>query len=106
MLLVLRLLALTVGIATGYRVLDGTMHDPIFKVPELAVAAALIGSSLLPRGAAPNALTAASAYALGVFSILLAGYLVPGRPVDPMLMAAMAINLCTILLLLPRGGGH
>ena len=73
MLLVLRLLALTVGIATAYRVLDGTMNNAIFKVPELAVGAVLILSALLPKGAAPGALSAASAYALGVFSIVLAG---------------------------------
>jgi peptidoglycan/LPS O-acetylase OafA/YrhL len=106
MLLVLRLLALTVGIATGYRVLNGSMNNPVFKVPELAVGGALILAALLPKSAAPSALTAASAYALGVFSIVLSGYLVPGRPVDPLLMAAMAINLATILLLLPRGGHH
>jgi hypothetical protein len=103
MLLVLRLFALTVGISTAWRVLDGTMITGIFKVPELAVGAALVLSALMPRAVAPGALTAASAYALGVFSILLSSYLVPGKPVDPMLIAAMAINLTTILLLLPRG---
>jgi peptidoglycan/LPS O-acetylase OafA/YrhL len=106
MLFVLRLLALTVGIATAYRVLSGTMNNPVFLVPELAVGAALVIAAALPKGAAPGALTAASAYALGVFSIVLAGYLVPHRPVDPLLMAAMAINLATILLLLPRGAHH
>ena len=106
MLWVLRLLSLIVGAATAWRVLDGTVAAGIYKVPELAVGAALIISALLPRGVAPGAMTAASAYALGVFSIVLSGFLVPGRPVDPLLIAAMAVNLTTILLLIPRDGHH
>jgi peptidoglycan/LPS O-acetylase OafA/YrhL len=102
MLLVLRLLAILVGGYTAYRVLDGTVTNPVLKVPELAVGAALILSALLPRGVAPGALSAASAYALGVFSLILSGYLVPGKPVEPLLIAAMAVNLTTMLLLLPR----
>ncbi len=106
MLLILRLLAFAVGGVTAYRVLDGSMTNPTFKVPELAVGGTLILAALLPRGAAPSGLTAASGYALGVFSIALAGYLVPGRPVDPLLIAAMAINLVTIAMLFPRGDHH
>ena len=106
MLLVLRLLALTVGGYTAYRVLNGAVSNPVLKVPELAAGALLVLAALMPRGAAPGALTAASAYALGVFSLVLSGYLVPGRPVDPLLIGMMAANLTTVLLLLPRGGHH
>ncbi len=106
MLILLRILAFTVGAATAWRVLDGQMTAPLFKVADLAVGAVLVIAALLPKAIAPTALIGASAYALGVFSIALAGYLVPGRPVDPLLMAAMAVNLTTILLLFPRGGHH
>jgi hypothetical protein len=106
MLILLRLLSILVGAATAWRVLDGTMTMPLFKVADLAVGAALVIAGLMPKGAAQHALVAANAYALGVFSIALASYLVPGRPADPLLMAAMAVNLTTILLLFPRGGGH
>jgi peptidoglycan/LPS O-acetylase OafA/YrhL len=106
MLLLLRLLSILVGAATAWRVLDGQMTQPLFKVADLAVGAALVIAALMPKGVAPTALVAASAYALGVFSIALAGYLVPGHPADPLLMAAMAVNLTTILLLFPRGGHH
>lgn len=106
MLLILRLLAFAVGGVTAYRVLDGSMTNATFKVPELAVGAALVIAALLPKPVGPTALIAASAYALGVFSIALAGYLVPGRPVDPLLIAAMAINLVTIAMLAPRSSDH
>ncbi|MEZ0243242.1 MAG: hypothetical protein ACAH11_07695 [Sphingomonas sp.] len=106
MLIILRILTFTVGAATAWRVLDGQMTAPLFKVAELALGAALVIAALMPKGVAPTALVTASAYALGVFSIALANYLVPGRPVDPLLMAAMAVNLTTILLLFPRGGHH
>ena len=106
MLIILRLLSFTVGAAAAWRVLDGQMTAPLFKVADLAVGAVLVIAALMPRGIAPTALIAASAYALGVFSIALAGYLVPGKPVDPLLMAAMAVNLTTILLLFPRGSHH
>lgn len=106
MLWVLRLLALAVGAFTAYRVLGGQVAASVFKVPELAAGAALIISALLPRHTAPGAMTAASAYSLGVFSIVLSSYLTPGRPVDPLLIAMMAVNLTTVLLLMPRGGHH
>lgn len=106
MLLLLRILSLVVGAATAWRVLDGTMTAPLFKAADLAVGAALVIAALMPRAVAPMALVTANAYALGVFSVALAGYLVPGRPVDPLLMAAMAVNLTTVLLLFPRGSHH
>ena len=106
MLILLRILSFTVGAATAWRVLDGTMTAPLFKVADLVVGAALVIAALMPKAVAPIALVTASAYALGVFSIALAGYLVPGRPVEPLLMAAMAVNLTTLLLLFPRGGHH
>ena len=106
MLQILRLLSILVGGATAWRVLDGTMTAPLFKVPDLVVGAALVIAALLPRAIAPVALVAASAYALGVFSIALANYLVPGRPVEPLLIAAMAVNLSTLLLLFPRESHH
>jgi hypothetical protein len=106
MLILLRILSFTVGAATAWRVLDGQMTASLFKAAELAVGAALVIAALMPKAIAPTALIAASAYALGVFSIALAGYLVPGKPVDPLLMAAMAVNLTTILLLFPRGAHH
>lgn len=106
MLLVLRILSLVVGGASAWFVLNGAMTAPLFKVADLAVGAALVIAALMPRNIAPTALVAASAYALGVFSIALAGYLVPGKPVDPKLIAAMAVNLTTLLLLFPRGGHH
>jgi hypothetical protein len=106
MLLVLRLLAILVGAATAWRVLDGSMTDAIFKVPDLVLGGVLVIAALLPRSAAPSALLAASAYALGVFSVALATYMVPGRPVEPLLLAGMAVNLATILLLMPKPGAH
>lgn len=106
MLILLRLLSIVVGAATAWRVLDGTMTMPLFKVANLAVGAVLVLAALAPKSIAPSAMATASAYALGVFSIALASYLVPGRPADPLLLAAMAVNLTTILLLFPRGGGH
>ena len=106
MLILLRILSLAVGAATAWRVLDGTMTAPLFKVADIAVGAALVIAALMPRAIAPTALVAASAYALGVFSIALASYLVPGKAVDPLLMAAMAVNLTTLLLLFPRGSHH
>lgn len=106
MLILLRILSFTVGAATAWRVLEGQMTAPLFKVAELAVGAALVIAALMPRSVAPTALIASNAYALGVFSVALAAYLVPGKPVEPLLMAAMAVNLTTILLLFPRGGHH
>jgi hypothetical protein len=106
MLLALRILSIAVGAGTAWRVIDGTMTAPLFKIAELFLGAVLVIAALLPRPVAPTAMIAAHAYALGVFSIALAGYLVPGRPVDPLLMAAMAVNLSAVLLLFPRGGHH
>ncbi|MDF7773700.1 hypothetical protein P1X14_00445 [Sphingomonas sp. AOB5] len=106
MLLVLRLLSILVGAGTAWQVLSGTMTAPLFKVADLALGAALVIAALMPRAIAPTALIAANAYALGVFSIALASYLVPGRPVAPLLIGCMAINLTAILLLFPRGGHH
>lgn len=106
MLLLLRLLSILVGAATAWQVLEGRMTQPLFKVADLAVGAALVIAGLMPKSVAPTALITANAYALGVFSIALASYLVPGRPVDPLLMAAMAVNLATVLLLFPKGGSH
>jgi len=106
MLLILRILSLTVGAATAWRVLDGTMTAPLFKFAELALGAALVIAALMPRKVAPTALIAASAYALGVFSVSLASHLAPGHAMEPLLIAAMAVNLTTILLLFPRGRHH
>jgi hypothetical protein len=106
MLWILRLLSITVGAATAWRVLDGSMTQSLFKVPVLVAGAVLVITALLPRATASVAMVASSAYALGVFSILLASYMVPGRPVDPLLMAAMAVNLTTAALLFPRGEHH
>jgi len=105
MLLLLRLLSILVGAGAAWKVLDGTMTMPLFKVADLAAGAVLVIAGLMPKPVAPTALIAANAYALGVFSIALASYLVPGRPADPLVMAAMAVNLTAILLLFPRGGG-
>lgn len=108
MLLALRLLSLIVGGFTAWRVLDGHMTNTLFKVPDLAVGAALVLAALIPTRGAVAALVTANAYAFGVFSVSLAYYLVPSRPVEPLLIAGMAVNLVVILLLLPRmaGGGH
>ena len=106
MLPILRLLSILVGAATAWRVLDGTMTDPLFKVPDLALGIAMVIAALMPRGYAAPAMTAANAYALGVFSVALAAYLVPGTAVNPLLLAGMAVNVVTILLLLPRPGSH
>lgn len=107
LLIMLRLLSLVVGAATAWRVLDGTMTSALFRVPDLAVGAVLVLAALLPRGAAVPALIGANGYALGVFSVALADYLVPGRPVQPLLIAGMAVNLAVILLLLPKpSSGH
>ncbi|MCW3836417.1 hypothetical protein ACFQ1E_10675 [Sphingomonas canadensis] len=106
MLFVLRLLAILTGGFTAWRVLDGSMTASIFKVPDLVLGVVLVVAALLPRAQAPTALLAASAYSLGVFSVALAQYMVPGRPVDPLLLAGMAVNLATIFLLMPRPGSH
>jgi len=106
MLILLRLLSILVGAGTAWRVLEGVMTAPLFKTADLVVGGVLIVAALMPRPIAPVAMIAANAYALGVFSVALASYLVPGRPVDPLLIAALAVNLTTILLLFPRGGGH
>ncbi len=106
LLLVLRLLSLVVGGVTAWRVLDGTMTSALFKVPDLAVGAVLVLAALLPRPAAGPALIGANAYALGVFSIALAEYLVPGRPVQPLLIAGMAANLVAVVLLLSQSNGR
>ncbi|MBO9714472.1 hypothetical protein [Sphingomonas sp.] len=106
MLWVLRLLTLVVGVGTGWRLLDGVAHSPVLKWPEAFAAVALVVSAMLPRGTANGALIASNSFALGVFSLVLSGYLVPGRPVDPLLIAAMALNLASVLLLISRGGGH
>ena len=106
LMIALRLTALLIGGFTAFRVLDGTMTNKLFVVPDLALGAALIVAALLPKGVAGAALIAANAFALGVFAVALADYLVPGRPVNPILIAGMAANLAAILLLMPRGGGH
>jgi len=108
MLLTLRLLSLIVGGFTAWRVLDGHMVSTLFKVPDLAVGAAMVLAALIPSRGATAALVAANAYAFGVFSVALASYLVPSRPVEPLLIAGMAVNLVVILLLFPKmaGGGH
>lgn len=106
MLQLLRLLSVLLGAGIAWKVLDGTMTMPLFKVADLAAGAALVIAGLMPKPTTSTALIAANAYALGVFSIALASYLVPGRPADPLVIAAMAVNLTTILLLFPRGSGH
>jgi hypothetical protein len=57
----------------------------------------------MPRGIVASAMVTASALALGVFLVALMSYVGPGRPVNLQLIAAMAVNLATILLLHPRG---
>jgi hypothetical protein len=106
MLLVLRLLSILLGAGAAWRVLNGMMTVPLFKVADLVLGVALVLAALMPRAIAPTALIAANAYALGVFSIALASFLVPGRPVEPLLILGMAVNLTTILLLFPRGSHH
>lgn len=105
MLPMLRLLSLVVGGFTAWRVLGGQMTSTLFKVPDLAVGAVMVLAALIPNKGAAPALVAANAYAFGVFSVALAGYLVPSKPVEPLLIAGMAVNLVVILLLLPRLGG-
>lgn len=106
LLLVLRALAILIGGFTAWQVLNGSMTSKLFQVPDLAVGAALVIAALLPRGVAGAALIAANAFALGVFAVALADYLVPGRPVNPLLIAGMAVNFASVLLLMPRSGGH
>lgn len=106
LLIVLRLLAILIGGFTAWRVLDGSMTSRLFQAPDLAVGAALIIAALLPRSVAGAALIGANGFALGVFAVALADYLVPGRPVNPLLIAGMAVNLASVLLLMPRGSHH
>lgn len=107
MLILIRILSVLVGAGTAWRVYEGTLAQPLFKIAYIVVAAVLVIAALLPRTSAASVMLAANAYALGVFSIGLASYLVPGRPVDPLLIAAMAVNLAAILLLMPRpASGH
>jgi peptidoglycan/LPS O-acetylase OafA/YrhL len=106
MLSLLRLLTAVIGAATVIYVLNGTMKDEMFRVPDLIVGGAMIVAALLPRGIAASAMVTASALALGVFLVALMAYVGPGKPVDLKLVAAMAVNLATILLLHPRGHGR
>jgi len=53
MLILLRILSLAVGAATAWRVLDGTMTAPLFKVADIAVGAALVIAALMPGRSHP-----------------------------------------------------
>ncbi|RYY29039.1 MAG: hypothetical protein EOP62_01620 [Sphingomonadales bacterium] len=106
MLSLLRLLTVVIGAATVYYVLNGTMKDEMFRIPHLIAGGAMVLAALTPRGIAASAMTTAGALALGVFLVALMTYVGPGKPVDLKLIAAMAVNLTTILLLHPRGGHH
>jgi peptidoglycan/LPS O-acetylase OafA/YrhL len=106
MLSLLRLLTAVIGAATIYYVLNGTMKDEMFRIPDLVAGGAMVIAALIPGRIAASAMTTASALALGVFLVALMAYIGPGKPVDLKLVAAMAVNLATILLLHPRGDGH
>lgn len=106
MLQVLRVLVVAVGAATAYRVLNGEMTNKLFQVPDLIAGAALVIAAILPKSTAVPSLIAASGYALGVFSVALAFYLTPGKPVDLLLVAGILVTASTILLLLSRSGGE
>ncbi|MCW3845910.1 hypothetical protein OF829_01560 [Sphingomonas sp. LB-2] len=106
MLPILRLLAAAVGVIIAYRVLNGTMTNSLFKVPDLIAGGALVIAAVFPKGLANSALVIASTYALGVCSVALSGYLSAGRPADPLLMATMGINILTILMLAAKGADH
>ena len=107
MLSLLRLLTAVIGGATVYYVLNGTMKDEMFRIPDLVAGGAMVLAALVPgRALAASAMTPASALALGVFLVALMAYVGPGKPVDLKLIAALAVNLATILLLHPRGDGH
>jgi len=106
MLSLLRLLTAVIGAATIYYVLNGTMQDEMFRIPDLIAGGAMVLAALVPGHNAASAMTTASALALGVFLVALMTYVGPGRAVDLKLIAAMAVNLATILLLHPRGDGH
>lgn len=106
MLSLLRLLTAVIGAATIYYVLNGTMKDEMFRVPDLIAGGAMVLAALMPRGIAASAMTTANALALGVFLVALMAYVGPGKPVDLKLVAALAVNLATILLLHPRGHAH
>lgn len=101
MLLLLRILSIAAGTGTLLNVLGGRMTNPLFIVADLVAGAALVIAALLPRPSVAPALVAAHGYALGVFSVALADYIVPGRPVNPLLVLVMAVNLGTIVALLP-----
>ena len=106
MLQVLRVLVVAIGAATVYRVLNGEMTNKLFQVPDLIAGASLVIAAILPKGAAVPSLIAASGYALGVFSVALAFYLAPGKPVDLLLVAGILVRASTVLLLLSRSGGE
>lgn len=105
MLLVLRLLALAVGVGTAFFVLNGRMSNPLFQVADLVVGALLATAALAPLRIASGALMLAASYALGVFTVALADYVVPGRPINPLLILSMAIMLGIIVTLAFQPGG-
>ena len=106
MLLALRLLSLIVGGFTAWRLYDGHLGHLLYRLPELVAGVAMLLAALIPSRSAVPALVTAHAYAFGVFSVALAASLVPGRPVQPLLIAGMAVNLVVILLLFPKMAGR
>lgn len=104
MLLILRILTILLGAGLGYYVYLGTMPGEIFRLPGFIAAGALAFAALMPRGISPSAMLTAHGLSLGICLVALMAYVGPSKAVDLRLIAAMAVNLTTILLLHPRSG--
>lgn len=85
-----RALAIGVAVGTAVPVITGAMDDPRFMLADLVLALALTMAATMPWRLARPGLLAGFGYALGVFSIALAG--LTGGP-SPVLLVAFAASL-------------
>ena len=95
MIRILRILNLLVGLVLALSVVTGVMDIALFVVPDLLLAGFLVAASFVPARWFPLAMTAASGFASGVFTVAVARYILDGEAVNPPLLVMLAVVATT-----------
>lgn len=103
MLLAWRAISAVNGLVTVGLVLAGVMTDPLFVVADLFVGVLALAAVLPSKRWAISGMLVGNAYALGVFTVALAGRLAPGGGgASPFLAIAIFASIINLTGLLAR----
>ena len=97
---ILRILNLLVGLVLALSVVTGVMDIALFVVPDLLLAGFLVAASIIPARWFPLAMTAASGFASGVFTVAVTRYVLDGQAVNPPLVIMLGIVATTAVILI------